>query len=621
MSQRHDPSTFSSSPINYHYQERQTIISTTTQEIDRLACQFMAKLNERSTAFANGANFDLALCDAALMRVITPTLSLGYLKAGNIYQQQGRQQQAVAMYEEGLGMVPSSDECYADLQMGHANAKNAASKRLDFITQLPMEIAASEILPWVFHNCKLEADTPCPYLYVSSTWRERILQCNNLNFYLEESNKGPPGHLHELKRFSQHVKTLSMESGWMDVLGNCLSIFDTCKFPNLTKLTIKYFGYWAGEVTYALEAVSQTVTDLYLYTEEHQTPDIHLAVVLDLCPHLVSLNLTAWDIVDLPESYPTLTHLTINVFCGHLSHDTMTNLLSHLPSLVLFGTYHVPNTTFLTRRHCPNMKILMCGGYCVFNHDHFDRHLDGLQKLCFGSIDDDEPYDGGNLISLLRENHESLGHIALAGSVTLQEGNLDSSMEFNRLEELEVDAENDDLIILAIWIIHASPYLHRIKICNPGGSNNDDLYNALKGLKELGTLSATELVNDSASFGNLLEYHVRLGKDSPLKELKVFMDDHVSTIPWMDAIAGLESLQKLVISTTGIESPEGFISRINDQPTLQCLHIYASSISVRDIISLLSFTNLNLIIIVAPVDDYLMELLRKHIPHVDQRPR
>ncbi|KAJ8658017.1 hypothetical protein O0I10_006288 [Lichtheimia ornata] len=634
-------------------QQRDTSISATTKAIDQLACQFMTKLNERATAFANGANFDLALRDAALMRVITPTSSLGYLKAGTIYQQQGRQQQAASMYEKGLAMVPSSDECYADLQKGHADAESAANNRVDFITQLPLEIVVSAILPLLFDEC-MEADTPCPYLYVSRTWRQRMLACNNLSFYHEELHEGPPGHMRELKRFSHHVKTLSMESGWMDVLENSLSIFDTCKFPNLTKLTIKYYGYWAGDVTYALESVSQTVTDLSLHTEEHQTPDIHLAVVLDLCPRLVSLNLTAWDILDLNEQYPTLTHLTMNILCERLSHDTMINLLSHLPSLVLLDIFIFPETQFLTslRQYCPHMKLLMCGGHHIFHHDNYNRHVEGLQKLCLGSIvDDDEPYDGNHLIPLLRDNHQSLEHIVLVGGITMDEGDLDSSLEFNRLEELEVDAYNDDLSILAIWIIRRSSHLHRVKICNHVGINDDDLYNALKGLKDLRMLSARTLGRHSTWFGNLLEYHVQLGQDSPLKELKVAMDDHVSTFSWMDAIAGLRSLQKLVISTVGIATPaayfsiiaritkrcpslsyleldfgrnpapEGFISQINDWSTLQCLHVHASSISARDIIRLLSFANLKNVIIVAPVEDYLIHLLRKHIPYVDQQPR
>ncbi|KAJ8657995.1 hypothetical protein O0I10_006266 [Lichtheimia ornata] len=633
-------------------QQRDTSILATTKAVDQLACQFMAKLNERATAFANGANFDLALRDAALIRVITPTSSLGYLKAGTIYHQQGRQQEAASMYEKGLAMVPSSDECYADLQMGHANATNAGNKRVDFITQLPFEIVASAILRLLFDEC-MEADTPCPYLYVSRTWRERKLVCNNLSFHHEELHEGHPGHMRELKRFSHHVKTLSMESGWMDVLENSLSIFDTCKFPNLTKLTIKYYGYWAGDVTYALEAVSQTVTDLYLYTEEHQTPDIHLTIVLDLCPRLVSLNLTAWDILDLTEQYPTLTHLTMNILCERLSHDTMINLLSHLPSLVLFDIYRVPDIQFLTsvRQYCPHMKLLMCGGHHIFHHDNYNRHGEGLQKLCLGSIDNDEPYDGADLIPLLHDNHQSLEHIILVGGITMEEGDLESSLEFNRLEELEVDACNDDLAILAIWIIHRSSHLHRVKICNHVGIDDDDLYNAMKGLKDLRMLSARTFECHSTWFGNLLEYHVQLGQDSPLKELTVAMDDHVSTFPWMDAIAGLRSLQKLVVSTSGIESssayfstiatitkgcpslsyleldfgrnpaPEGFISQINDRPTLECLHVHASSISARDIIRLLSFANLKNVIIIAPVEDYLMDLLRKHIPHVEQQPR
>lgn len=72
--------------IHPSLQQRDTTISTTTEAITQLGSQLMDNLNRRSTALANGAHFDLALRDAAVMRAICPTSSLGYLKAGDIYQ-------------------------------------------------------------------------------------------------------------------------------------------------------------------------------------------------------------------------------------------------------------------------------------------------------------------------------------------------------------------------------------------------------------------------------------------------------------------------------------------------------------------------------------------------------
>ncbi|KAJ8658038.1 hypothetical protein O0I10_006309 [Lichtheimia ornata] len=199
-------------PIASYHQQGESTISTATKEIDQLACQLMEKLNERSTAMANGAQFQLALCDAEAIRFINPSSSLGYLKAGYIYQQQGRQKEAVAIYKEGLVNVPSSDACYTNLQMQLAEASNAANKRIDFISRLPLELVVSGILPWVFDNYQLAADKRCPYLYVSRTWRKRILDCNNLSFDVDCVYKKPPLHYQELERFAAHVKTLSMEA-------------------------------------------------------------------------------------------------------------------------------------------------------------------------------------------------------------------------------------------------------------------------------------------------------------------------------------------------------------------------------------------------------------------------
>ncbi|KAJ8658010.1 hypothetical protein O0I10_006281 [Lichtheimia ornata] len=638
--------------ISSSLQQRDTTISTATKEITQLTCQLMENLNRRSTALANGANFDLALRDAAVMRVIIPTSSLGYLKAGNIYQQRGQHKEAVSMYEEGLLNVPSGDQCYTNLEKGHADAANAAYNSIDFISQLPLDIVESKILPLVFHDYKLEADTPCPYLYVSRTWRQRIQQCNNLSFHINRLPIDQPFQFRELERFSAHVKTLSMAAGRQVTF----SAFNGCDFSNLTSLSMISHGSEEADIIHALESVQPTLTHLVLYTVNENTPRIHLRGVLELCPNLVSLKLTTLTLHPLSVQYPKLTHLTLSADIVTNSHEMVINILSHLPSLVYLDIFYVPDSQFLTSvcQYCPNMKLLKCGPSHVFNEDNDDRDVDGLQKLFFGYHDVYRMHNADALIRLLHDNHQSLNHVVLTGkvfaaeSITLDEKSWDASLNFNCLEEFEVDALNDQLALLAMSIIRRSPHLHRVTIGNHT-ANQHYISNAVKGLTSLQMLSAIQLTRASQWLSNILEHHVQLGKDSTLKELKIDMDyNDESTFNWMHAIGGLKTLQRLVISTPAIDAPSDYVSAmatikgcpslsyldlyygrypapaetialLKRHPTLQCLHIRASSIADRDIINLVSFPNLQHIIINAGVDHSLIRLLQEHIQKVEHR--
>lgn len=419
-------------------------------------------------------------------------------------------------------------------------------------------------------------------------------------------------------------------------------------------------GVDQNDIGCALHTVRKTLTHLDLCIAYAHTPGDHLNLALHLCPSLVSFKLATWTTVNLTVEHPKLTHLTLSIQGGQLSHDTMTNILSHLPALVFFDVPIVPYTHFLSNLigYCPNMKLLKCGGCHTFDDDKYDRHVGGLQKLSFGFSDVYRLsnglalYNADALISLLLENKHSLDHIILAGrmtgkNLTLQERSLESSLVFSRLEELEIDAFNDELATLATAIIRRSPYLQRLTIGVHAAVNHDDLSNAMNGLNNLGMFSAKKLTRDSTWFYNILQHHVQRGRDSPLKELKLAIDSHLSPSSWEYVVGGLQSVQDLVISTASTptipsnfysiatiinactslsyleldfgyySAPESFISRINDHPTLQRLKVHASSIAVQDIVNISSFTSLKHIIIIARVEEYLITSLRKHIPRVD----
>lgn len=195
-------------------------MTTTSNAITHLATQLIEHLDARAKSLANGAQFDLALRDAAMVRALSPTSALGYLRAGYVYQQQGRQQAAIRIYKQGLQAVPSTDPGYSHLEASCGAALEAQEKRIDFMSKLPADIVSMTIVPLLFEDYPLRQDSTCPYFYVSPTWRDRILENNALHFHFFHSRPGADDPGYGLLSYSPHFKALTMDQrrDWLNVL-------------------------------------------------------------------------------------------------------------------------------------------------------------------------------------------------------------------------------------------------------------------------------------------------------------------------------------------------------------------------------------------------------------------
>ncbi|KAJ8657986.1 hypothetical protein O0I10_006257 [Lichtheimia ornata] len=644
MTQMHDTTILTLPAITCYYGQGKNIISAATKEINQLTCRFIENLNERSTALANGANFDLALRDAAFMRLLNPTSSIGYLKAGTIYQQQGRRKEAAAMYEEGIANVPSSDDGYTNLQKQHAHALSASNKRIDFISQLPLDLVVSTTLPLVFHNYKLSPHTRCPYLYVSRTWQQRILQRNDLRFDIPRSDGMPHPDGNQLIKFAPHVKSLTV-GDWDEKkpkLRLC-AIFNDLDFIHLTHLSI----YCNEEDTLIdiLESIGRTLTHLEVYNIDDLPFGADLNCVWDVCANLVSLEVIHVDIQPPSVQYRTLKHLNMrSTYMCPFTSTVINDTLAKFPSLLSVVVSPMPeDTQFITRiqHHCPKLKLFTCGGDSYFQCKY--QNQNGLEKLSVGDGDEQEPYDAEGLIQLLLRNHRSLNQVILGGNLQQGRVSLDEEVEFERLEDIEVDAVNDEFVELAASIIRRAPHLRSINIGIRTG-DDQDIFDLIKTLPHLRRLAAEKIHPDSPSLYNCFQHHVNLGSHSPLKHLKIEFDEMTWESPWVCAMAELPNLETLVISVFEMpddyvsiiemiakgcpsltylelncdpyDMPDGTVALLKDHPTLEGLCLDAPFISDSDIMSVLTIPKLNRFIFNAPIKDYIVDLLRRNITKV-----
>lgn len=213
-------------------------IAHATTEIRDCKQRLVNLLCDRATASAACADFETALRDTDEMRVLMPSSPLVYLCQGDIYRQQGRQSAAIKVYCIGLALsATSSDRDPRIFERLQDNIKAAAydcNKTIDFVTQLPEDIVTCFIIPMIMGDDRLHQQEKCPYLYVSRSWRERIVGVHGgLKFSVGCQNK----EIGELKAFALYVGSLEIEHYHSET--DSSNVFDHLDFCSLTRLDIK----------------------------------------------------------------------------------------------------------------------------------------------------------------------------------------------------------------------------------------------------------------------------------------------------------------------------------------------------------------------------------------------
>ncbi|KAJ8658055.1 hypothetical protein O0I10_006326 [Lichtheimia ornata] len=187
-----------------------TLVNDATTQLPQLIESILSTLNRRAIGLSKLANFEAALRDAKVMQQIAPSSAFGYLCAASIYNAQGKLRQVIDICNKGLNAIDTNDPAYVTLQLAKEDAEHHASKHVDFIKQLPVEVVTTTLIPMLANDLPLPSLTPCPYLHVSNLWRDYILQSTNgLRFETgDKEEEEDPEKCSQLIRFSRHIKSL-----------------------------------------------------------------------------------------------------------------------------------------------------------------------------------------------------------------------------------------------------------------------------------------------------------------------------------------------------------------------------------------------------------------------------
>ncbi|KAJ8657988.1 hypothetical protein O0I10_006259 [Lichtheimia ornata] len=533
------------------------VYDSTTQLLQPIQ-SILSALNLRAIGLTKCADFDAALRDAKVMQQLSPFSALGYLCAAEIYSEQGKQLQVINVCNKGLSMTDTMDKQYDDLKRAKMDAEQHQSKRIDFVSQLPVDIVISTLIPIMMDDSAISLKKPNVYLHVSNTWRDRISQSFNGIRFETLSEEGD--NLSQVIELAPHIKELDVQQftrgKWLcDLLRN----HDFCSLGELHVggITADCSDYLVS----SLKSIGSTLTHVSIQQEDGSM--LSIGDILFNCPHLVSLgiihpfapNFSSLRMV----KWPNLTRLSFSNTEKDVGCDQIKAIGKRFPSLKVLSLYpceeiQLTNVVLDTYPRMNQLDFCMDSPAADLTYTE-----EGPQCSDVGITDisvhvDRSDWEGyhidpwENLIPILKENHKTIQHFKI--DMDFEDDNKDVyDLEYPRLKKL-------CLFNSGWWIPRNAPILEELTMTSRAIKGNpavlDTIPPTLKRL-ELKLGRAAYHLNDETSA--VSAYLHRLANHSQLKEVVVHFHDALIISNVLDAIQHLGRIQNLTLIFTRMWGP------------------------------------------------------------------
>ncbi|CDS06455.1 hypothetical protein LRAMOSA08983 [Lichtheimia ramosa] len=552
----------------------------------------LSTLDLRSIALTKTANCDSALDNAKTMQQLSPTSALEYMREAMIYSEQGKQRHVIDICNQALRMVDPKDVHYGALQQTKMDAEQQQVKCIDFISQLPVDIVITTLIPMFITECDaLDGCQPCPYLYVSRVWRDRVIQSvNGLYFYIENENE--ENTYPEVMKFAQHIKSLCIdrcaEGAWLcDLLRNN-------EFRSLEELFIRSFSSTCiNDLIPSLESLSSTLEHLELNVAFG--PSLPAAAILSACPNLVLLYTVGVNHADLsllPKTpWNNLTELEITCSEEKITFDQIMAIWERFPSLehLRLDPCTDIRSAILVTDYYPSMNNLdikiSSGADITYNEKGTPSDDIGITHLALDT--NLAPFQQHmDVNSILKRYHNTLEQIIL--NMELDTKNTDIySIQYPRLKRLYLNSP-------VWWIPRNAPMLQELAMTMEAVDMFVD-HSAVFDTIPF-HLQKLELRFPCDSSVDIERYLIGLAEHAQLKELNIQLHSPDTAGTVLDAICRLAQLQSLVIHVwTSWDSShmEAFFGRlVQDCPHLASLGLKCKdppSIDALDILKRLKY--------------------------------
>ncbi|KAI8139928.1 hypothetical protein BJV82DRAFT_625541 [Fennellomyces sp. T-0311] len=248
-----------SSTTDSHEDYDQVINETSTAISRMFENDYVELLDKRAFAQAMKSRFAAAEQDAREIIKHTPQSGRGYVRAGELYAMQGKQDKAAEIYAIGSTVVPKTDTFYARLMAHEKLATEKANLKLDMIARLPLETTFN-----IFDRLPLATKGAC--LNVSKVWRERLIKCASAwNTLTAQGGVEDMAICNAIPKIGTHVKELTLACKTKQLRAIYLTHMRNGYFKNLSTLIMtKDMTYTVNRelISLALWETRNTLTHL-----------------------------------------------------------------------------------------------------------------------------------------------------------------------------------------------------------------------------------------------------------------------------------------------------------------------------------------------------------------------
>ncbi|KAJ8657565.1 hypothetical protein O0I10_006629 [Lichtheimia ornata] len=524
------------------------LVHDSTTQLHQSLEPILSALNRRAIGLTKCANFESALHDARVMQQLSPFSALGYIREAEIYGEQGKQLEAICVCNIGLSMADTKDTHYDTLQRAKTDAEQRQNTRIDFISQLPLDIVITTLIPMFMDPSYITFSRHNTCLGVSTIWRDRIYRSvDELYFDTALDGAATPCHVIQLAHHLKVLKVVDDNPGtWLcDVLCNN-------KLYSLRELQIKGSSIaCVDDMVSSLKSIGNTLTQLCWYPGSEIALPIH--DILHNCPNLVSLDISQQSVCNfnsLPTtSWPNITTLCLADAQETVTSDTVIAISKHFPSLKTLSLQPCldPQLTSVVLDHYPWMR-------CVHHNDD-EEPADSITYLAEGRQCDDVgitefsvrlclPFDNPwtNATPILTKQQRTLECIDFDVKVGDEPEEI-YNIEYDRLKKL-------CLIRSGWWIPRNAPMLEELEISSRTIRGNASVLDTIPPkLKRLALkLHYTRRIRQITAA--VSRYLHRFSYHSHLRELVVHCHNWESMYNVIDAIHHLGQLESLEVNCT-----------------------------------------------------------------------
>ncbi|KAJ8652752.1 hypothetical protein O0I10_011634 [Lichtheimia ornata] len=542
-------------PLDYTNDEaawRIQIMESTTQVQDCME-NLMSALDARASLLVACNQLNAALQDALAMISIAPWSVTGYLTAGHVYSLQDQHASALRTYQQMLQDVPDCHPRYHEFVKAKATEYELWSKRVDFVSRLPIDLVVSNLIPRILDDQPmLEIGKQKGYLDVCRTWRQRIALAGGIPFHIGPEDLSVDEY-HRLSDIAPYLQWLSVsQEGQHEIIPK---LAHYAQFTSLQRLDVKEsVTRTSDQLLPALRAWSNTLRHLNLEYQRNEIPThrYRLCDILDACANLTSISMRCND-TNLPflftMHYPKIIKLDLWVTQFRFNKARIAPLLKPFPRLRSLRLRPSPGSDIFPaiQRYCPRLQQLFADCVCLHLPDLPKDQGKGLRVLCVAQGIGHAKFNEDALLRFMMQHSDTL-ETFITGSDGLDfmaRRLLDAqtTTTFNRLLHIRIPfiIRSSNLNPFLIWMVQHAPNLESIDTL--WSSEQQPVIEALlehPRFRHIGFRLPSWSEHIKKQF---IMHHLSLGDRSNLQEMTIHFEGSSGSDSWLYKVPQLTQLK------------------------------------------------------------------------------